>query len=245
MTGLRRIGLALACLLLASVPGAGAGAADAPPQPARWGAILVAGDRSEPVFDNAVSSLAGRLRDSGSVSDIVALTSIRAGTPASATFDNLRRAARSLDLSPEDGCLFFMTSHGVPGEGLSLALTGKALTPRRLDRLLDRACGKRPTVVIASGCYSGIYLDPVLLQSNRVVLTASRSDRPSFGCAVDRIFTFYDGCLLRSVAPGRTWDAIHRQTRACVAAQEKELGAVPSQPQAAIGAEVEALTAWF
>ena len=54
------------------------------------------------------------------------------------------------------------------------------LRPGVLANMLDRTCGKRPTVVIISACFSGVFL-PALASSNRMVLTAARPDRTSFG----------------------------------------------------------------
>ena len=66
------------------------------------------------------------------------------------------------------------------------------LDPVRLDRALAQGCGEAPTVVVLSGCYSGIFARPPMTRPNRVILTAARIDRPSFGCSIEDQFTEFD-----------------------------------------------------
>ena len=71
------------------------------------------------------------------------------------------------------GCLVFVTAHGERGEGLYLPAGGDDmfLDPARLDRALAQGCGEAPTVVVMSGCYSGIFARPPMTRANRVILT--------------------------------------------------------------------------
>jgi hypothetical protein len=55
------------------------------------------------------------------------------------------------------GCLIFMTSHGVLGLGLSLSYAGQVLQPADLAEALSIGCAAVPTVVVISGCYSGLF----------------------------------------------------------------------------------------
>lgn len=70
---------------------------------------------------------------------------------------------------------------------------------------------------------------------NRVILTAARADRPSFGCSADTEYTFWDECLLENVPKSNTWPEAYANTNACITKKEKELGAQPSEPQAFFG----------
>ena len=77
---------------------------------------------------------------------------------------------------------------------------------------------------------------------NRVILTAARDDRPSFGCNADRTFTVFDQCVLASLDGGLRWQSVMDKARGCVADNEAALGVeAPSQPQISVGAEVSGL----
>src|SRR5205807_5802325 len=147
----------------------------------------------------------------------------------------LRRIAL-LSPRPGDRCLIFVTSHGERGRGVHLAYSGESLTPPGLAQALSAGCGGVPTVVIVSSCYSGSFTTGPMLAPNRIILTAARADRPSFGCQADRTFTVFDECLLAALPRAPTWRAVHGGSLGCVRAREKRLGAPPSEPPASIGA---------
>ena len=112
-----------------------------------------------------------------------------AAEPASAERVLARVAA--LRPAPGEGCLVFVTSHGQRGQGIWLAYGGEFLCPGRTGaspvRRLRSAL--RP-VVIVSGCYTGGFT--AMRAPNRIVVTAARADRPSFGCAVERTYAVFD-----------------------------------------------------
>ena len=61
-----------------------------------------------------------------------------------------------------------------------------------LAEIVDSACpASKPTVLIISACYSGSLI-PTLSGPNRMIITAARSDRSSFGCQEENEFTFFD-----------------------------------------------------
>ena len=187
------------------------------------------------------------LEDAGvAAGDIDVLTADAAAPENVATVQNLQERIGRLGAGPEPaGCFLFVTSHGVRDQGLALSADQAVLPPDLLGQLLDRTCGARPTVVIASGCYSGLYADePALNGPHRIVMTASRPDRPSFGCSVGEQFTYYDYCLLSSLQRGLPWSEVAGAAADCVAAREAEAGFVPSEPQLRLGREVRALKAF-
>ena len=139
---------------------------------------------------------------------------------------------------PGQGCFVFATSHGVPNQGLSLALMREVLTPESLDRALVRGCGDAPTAVVVSGCFSGTFARAPMARPNRVVLTAARVDLPSFGCSAGRTYTVYDRCLLDALDAGGTWLQAYSAVRQCVTAAEREGGFAASYPQAWFGTDV-------
>lgn len=230
------------------VPSRGAASPATPPFAAtRWKAVLVAGDGTLPVFDNAVRRLQAHLRDGAGVpasdirrlgSDPVALA--RDGGEA-ASLDRVLGAIGAMRPAAGQGCLVYVTSHGVPYRGLSLSPTGEVLTPGALDRALTAGCGDAPTVAVLSGCYTGLFVRPPLTRPNRIVLSAARADRPSFGCGAGYEYTVFDRCLLDAVEQGGDWERAHVATRGCVSAQEREGRFPASEPQAHLGPAVDGL----
>ena len=208
-------------------------------------AVLVAGDNAEPVFDNAVNAIGHWLIGRGVPrADIHRLSASR--EPADATVepasaDRILQRIASLRAQPGERCLVFITSHGKRGEGVWLAAGGEYLTPAALADALSLGCGAVPTVVIVSSCYSGAFTAAPMRAPNRIILTAARADRPSFGCQADRTYTVFDECLLATLPQSATWRLVFDRNSSCVRKREKSLNVLPSQPQAAFGAAVRNL----
>jgi hypothetical protein len=214
-----------------------------------WQVVLAAGDDKEPVFDDATLALAERLRAAGVPAENIHRLSaspaqIRRGVEL-ATAENLLRRIALLPARPADRCFIFLTSHGEYNAGVWLARSQRALHPQELAQALSHGCAAVPTVVVVSSCYSGGFATGAMATPNRIILTASRRDRPSFGCQVERIYSFFDGCVLGALPGAANWKAVFRATRSCVAREEKKLGERPSEPQAYFGSAVAALSAQF
>ena len=216
---------------------------------ATWQVVLAAGDDQQPVFDDATLALAKRLRSAGvpaeNIHRLSASAAERRRGVEAATAENLLRRIAALPARPADRCFIFLTSHGEYNAGLWLARSRRALHPEELAQALARGCAAVPTVVVVSSCYSGGFATGAMVKPNRIILTASRRDRPSFGCQVERTYSFFDGCLLRALPDAANWQAVFRATSRCVAREETELDERPSHPQAYFGAEVAALPAQF
>jgi len=214
--------------------------------PLRWKALLVAADDAEPVFDNGVDALRRKLLSFGVASADIAVLKADARQPdAVATKANFDREMAGLAGPAGTGCFVYITSHGVEGRGLFAAAEDAVISPTYLARALGGACAGRPTVLVTSGCYSGIYTGtPALTTAERIVLTAARADRPSFGCGAGDRYTYYDRCFLASLKRGAAWTAIAARVSACVAKQEKAQRFRPSEPQSAFGRDVAGLTAF-
>lgn len=202
--------------------------------------VVVAGDGRLPVFDNAVDGIEARMRERASDPGDIQRLSAAAAVIAKpgvlpATLDNLLRAVSTMKPAEGESCLVFATSHGGEGRGLWLQMTGEYLTPQALDHALSQGCGNAPTAVVISGCFTGIFAQPPMTRANRVVLTAARADRTSFGCGAGRVYTAYDKCLLAALDQGGTWAQAYDQVRICVSAEEQVAHEVPSEPQAFFG----------
>lgn len=242
------IGLALAACAQAA-PG-GDPSTDIPPAPqsgpvehVQWRALAAAGDDSIAVFDNAVDRMTEILKARG-VTRIDRFTSdpmlAQADRPIT-TADAMTAVLRGAPPEPGQGCLVFVTSHGGRG-GLLLRDDldhDRGLTPSALGEMLDMGCGSAPTVAIISGCYSGVFIGAVTEAPNRIILTAARDDRTSFGCGAELQFTYFDDCLFQSWPKAPTWAALYRATLACVRSKERDTGSTPpSEPQAYFGSAV-------
>lgn len=242
MIPLRSVFRAVALLALALLPPT----LGAQAQAAKWQAVLVAGDNAQPVFDNGVAALYNRLAALGvPPPDIHRLSADgRYRDPAlePATARRVLQRIASLQPGPGGRCLIYLTSHGQRGRGAYLAAAGEFLRPKELAQALSAGCGRAPTVVIVSACYSGLFAVPPVAAPNRIVLTAARADRPSFGCQADRTYTVYDECLLAAIPRAPSWRNVADQTLACVTRNERQLKAPPSLPQVSFGAAVPDLT---
>src|SRR5262245_7537148 len=205
-----------------------------------WKATLMTGDDSIEAFDNARKTLKSEFLHMGVTSDNIKELSMspverkRGSLPSSA--GNLATALRDLSIGDQDACLVHMTSHGSP-QGFYLR-NGPPITPQTLDRILDAACSERPTVVLISACYSGVFVGPSMQKKNRIILTAARQDRTSFGCSAENQYTYWDSCLIHSLPTAESWKSLYGSIQQCVQTKESQGHFKPSLPQAYFGEEV-------
>lgn len=136
------------------------------------------------------------------------------------------------------GCLAYFSSHGSP---YGVLVDQDLLTPGRLASMLDEACGKRPTIVVLSACFSGVFV-PSLAKPYRMVLTAARPDRSSFGCGEADKYPYFDECFLQATPGARDFIGLADAVRTCVAVREAKEGmSPPSEPQLYIGGALRPL----
>jgi hypothetical protein len=217
----------------------GASAADAPPE-VRYKAVLIAGDWSATAFDHATAALQERLlAHQVAPSDLQRLSAARAligrSGVQSSSLGHVLADIEHMHPGPGQGCFVFATSHGGYDAGLVLMPSRDFLTPAALDAALEAGCGNAPTVAIISGCFSGSFAKPPMARANRVILTAARDDRTSFGCSAGFQYTVYDRCLLQALDHAADWRTAYAQITACVATREKQLKVKASEPQAWFG----------
>jgi hypothetical protein len=214
-----------------------------PQSPTAYKVVLIAGDNSLRVFDNAVAALRARLllRHGIAAPDITRLSAAAAAsnrTIQRATFANVVDAIAAMHPAQNQACLVFATSHGVQDGGLYLSPNRAALSPAALDQALTLGCGNAPTFVIVSACFSGQFAEPPMTQPNRIILTAARPDRTSFGCQAGRTYTVYDQCLLTAFDTAPDWHQLYALTKNCVGIEEDRQQVQPSEPQAWFGSAV-------
>lgn len=218
-----------------------------------WAAIVVAGDwhadsgAPSAVFDNARRDIAGELVSIGFSPANIVQFSVRpklypAAAPRTATAQHISGGLRDLSNRARGGCLAYFTSHGSP-DGIALGDAG--LSPNQMARIIGNSCGTRPTVVIVSACYSGVFV-PALKAPNRIVLTAAAVNRSSFGCGEADKYTFFDTCTMYWLKRAGDFPNFGKDMLACVKAREKkEKIGPPSNPQFFVGAETaNAIPRW-
>ncbi|MEA2755072.1 MAG: hypothetical protein QOJ54_1361 [Aliidongia sp.] len=218
----------------------------APPAAPPIAAVLAAGDSSIPAFDNAIDYLRDLLQERSVVGNSTRLLSAQRQRPATEELSALPTLAARIQASkPAAGgsCLIYLTSHGSREQGLWLSASRTGLSPADLDRALDIGCGAAPTVVIVSACYSGQFAAAPMTRPNRIVLTAARADRTSFGCGAGFTYTYFDECLIGALPNAADWHEVYARAQGCVTQRERETGAVPSEPQAYFGEAVRELAA--
>jgi hypothetical protein len=231
----------LAALWLATASGAQAASAFSD-----WSAVVVAGDwhaadgGPSEGFDNARRDVSAALSRAGFPTENIRQFSVRPERyndtrPAKSELRGIYRALSDLSGRTTGGCMFYLTSHGLPqGAQVDQGI----LRPGVLADMLDRTCGKRPTVVVISACFSGVFV-PTLAQPNRMVLTAARPDRTSFGCGQDIKYPYFDDCFLSSMPASKDFGGLAGAVRECVRAREiAEKLTPPSEPQIWVGAQL-------
>ena len=223
-----------------------ASAAQAASPFADWSAIVVAGDwhasDGGPTegFDNARRDVTLALGRAGFQAQNIRQFSVRPErykdtNPEKSEPRGIYLALSDLATRAQGGCLFYLTSHGLPqGAQVDQGI----LRPAVLATMLDRTCGKRPTVVVISACFSGVFV-PALAASNRMVLTAARPDRTSFGCGQDNKYPYFDDCFLSSMPGSRDFGVLAGAVRECVRSREiAEKMTPPSEPQVWVGPQL-------
>lgn len=207
-------------------------------------AVLVAGDGGLRVFDNGVAGVQAWLRNMARIApdQITRLSAspriIARQRAEPASLHHVMLAIEGLKPAPGQACFVFVTSHGIRDDGVALSYDDSVLRPAALDRALATGCGNAPTVAIISACYSGSFTQPPMTRANRIVLTAARADRPSFGCGAGETYTFFDRCLLDSLDRGPRWRDVFAATRSCVEQREADDDESPSMPQGWFGPAV-------
>ncbi len=191
-----------------------------------WKVVLASGDDSIKTFDNARKKIKEILEKRGVDAKNIRELSVNpdeiTGNVERTTPENIQRSLEKLGAKSGDACLVHVTSHGSK-QGFTYIKPDSGLRPADLDKMLTDTCGDQPTVVLISACYSGVFVDELMQKSNRIVMTAARYDRPSFGCRSDHVYTYWDGCLIEALPTAKSWAEVYKNTTTCVTEKEKAL----------------------
>jgi len=211
-----------------------------------WAVIVVAGDwrahdgAPSQAFDNARRDISAELHQIGFNDAYLMQFSTRPDLqdnthPLASTARGIDDELSLLTGETPDGCIVYFSSHGAP-QGMILG--NALLTPTALASILDGTCGSRPTVVIVSACFSGAFV-PALAGDNRLVMSAARADRSSFGCTQDARYPYFDTCVVQNLPNAHNFPALADKVKDCVSNREEDTGATPpSDPQLSIGRDV-------
>ncbi|MGH6985612.1 MAG: C13 family peptidase [Caulobacteraceae bacterium] len=212
---------------------------------ANWAAIVIAGDdhaahakTPTAAFDNARRDIAALLARRGFSAGHIAQFSADPAKGSGVSRDDpklLLAALARLTAAAPGGCLFYITSHGNPD---GVVFGSRMAPPIALERTLDQYCPDRPVVAVISACFSGVFI-PALQGPDRLVLTAARADRSSFGCSESDLYPYFDACMLKVLPHAVSFFAVIPLVRRCVAEKEREEGVgPPSGPQAFVGPKI-------
>jgi hypothetical protein len=210
-----------------------------------WAATVIAADwrtshgRPIQAFDNArrdvVAGLLAAGFDRANVYDATLRPDV--ASPVSAT--EALAGMTEVTGKATRGCLIYFTSHGSPDR--MVFGPDSHLTPTSMATMVRQLCRERPTVVVVSACFSGIFVD-ALSGPDRMVITAARRDRSSFGCSEDATYPYFDGCVIEGLATASDFIALANAARACVKRREQAEDLSPgSEPQVSIGANMQLL----
>ncbi|MFP3518274.1 C13 family peptidase [Pseudomonas sp. SIMBA_077] len=152
-----------------------------------------------------------------------------------ATRENLHRAAKTLAKStgPEDIVFIYLTSHGTQDHELVLDQPRLELADLPADELAAalEPLKDRDKIIVISSCYSGGFI-PALKDERTLIMTASRTDRVSFGCSEEADFTYFGNALFAQ-ALNQT-DNLQRAftlAKEAIAEREQADGFEASEPQ--------------
>lgn len=212
--------------------------------------LIVASLWGEPVFEREATQAEQLLREHFHAEGRSILLSAggqgQRNYPA-ATPDNLSAAIGQVGelMDPnEDLAVIFLTSHGQPNGAIAFSETNRmaaSMRPAHMSALLDQA-HIRNRVVIVSACFSGAFIAP-LMNNDTIVLTASASDRSSFGCRPQNEWTFFgDAYFNHAVRSGAQLVPAFDQAKRLIERWEQDQHlSPPSNPQRFVGPRAQEL----
>lgn len=164
-------------------------------------------------------------------SPIASITSLR---------KSLQRVATVMN-NGEDILFLFLTSHGSKTHRFSLEfapLQLHELDPEKLRALLDES-GIKNRVVVISACYSGGFIN-TLKNENSLIISASASDKNSFGCSNEAEWTYFGKAFFdEALRKTHSFVEAFEMAKPVIAVWEKEQGYAPSEPQMALGEKIK------
>jgi len=209
--------------------------------------VAFAGDGSENVFRNEVEyvekQFAERFDAGGHMLVLINNPATLTQRPL-ASLSNLESAIDAVAAkmkTDEDVLLLFITSHGSPEHELAVNLDPLPLDLIAPEDLADLLAGSniRNKVIVLSACYSGGFID-ALKGPSTMVITASRADRPSFGCGNKSDITdFGRAFFVNGLNHSDNFDGAFDEARKLVNGWESKAGEEHSDPQISKTPQIE------
>ncbi len=201
-----------------------AGLAPSQPEKINLYLLAVAGDGGQEVFHRETefvktqfdrdfhtrgrSMILANSRNTVSQLPMATLTSVR---------ESIQGVAERMDKG-KDILFLYLTSHGSADHRLSLDQDGinlRNLSAKDLGSVLKES-GIRWKVIVVSACYSGGFIEP-LQDDHTLVITASRPDRRSFGCADENDFTYFGRAFFKESLPhSKTFTEAFQKAKALI-----------------------------
>ncbi|MFB2578275.1 MULTISPECIES: C13 family peptidase [unclassified Acinetobacter] len=145
-----------------------------------------------------------------------------------------------------DVLFLYMTSHGLENQ-FELAqepIDMDDIDPQWLRKALDDA-NIRWRVIVVSACYSGSFI-PALQSPDTLVITASASDKSSFGCSNEADYTYFGRAFIdEAMRNNSSLKAAFDQAQATVQKWETAQGFDPSEPQWSLGQNMQLILPQF
>lgn len=144
----------------------------------------------------------------------------------------------------EDIAFVYLASHGSPDASLETDLPDlQGFTELSAQSLADalKVARFRRRIIVISACFSASWI-PALANDDTIVITAAQSDRTSFGCDDTRRLTYFGEAFLEGpLAKGASLQEAFDAARRTVSGWEKAQRFLPSEPQAFVGRNMQAL----
>lgn len=209
-----------------------------------WKVVLMTGDDSINAFDNARKKIAELVQARGikpeNIKHLSAMKSQQTGGVQASTKANFEAALKSLtNNDPNVGCFIHMTSHG---SKQGFILGSQTILPAEMNSIITNGCGDRPTVLLISSCYSGVHLTTAAKTPNRIILTAARPDRTSFGCSSEETYVYWDTCFIDLFPKAQNWATLATDIESCIKKKESGGNFTPSEPQKYFGSQMTSAT---
>ncbi len=209
--------------------------------------VAFAGDGSENVFRNEVEyvekQFAERFDAGGHMLVLVNNPATLTQRPL-ASLSNLETAIDAVAAkmkTDEDVLLLFITSHGSPEHELAVDLDPLPLDLIAPEDLADLLAGStiRNKIIVLSACYSGGFIE-ALKGPSTMVITASRADRPSFGCGTKSDITdFGRAFFVNGLNHSDNFDGAFNEARNLIDDWETKAGEEHSDPQISKTPQIE------
>lgn len=146
----------------------------------------------------------------------------------------------------QDVLFLYLTSHGLENqfqlENEPIDLDD--IDPVWLRKALDNA-GIRWRVIVISACRSGSFI-PALQSPDSLIITASASDKDSFGCTHEADYTYFGRAFFdQAMREKSSIKDAFMTAQTSVAKWEQAQGFIPSEPQWSLGKNMEFMLPQF